>query len=703
MTAVITKMAVTSSLGENEDEIHERIMKFNSGISTIDYFDTDEFMSSIAGNLNHETWEKVRKIAIDENVDNSSALTIYTVNKLLKNTRFNYQNVGLSLGTCNGGIQSMSDYFDDIDAGQSGKDNLKNYPLYKQMFDLSNYFGFEGPRFSFNSACAASSAAIAYASQMIESGKAKTVIAGGSDPMSKWVYAGFNALKTFNTQNATPYGNDYGLNLGEAATFFIIKDKEEALRDGDDILCEILGYGFSNDAHHPTVPDAEGNGISFAIREAIKSSGLESDQIFYINSHGTGTKANDVAELKGIEQVFGKNVPLISSLKGYMGHNLGAAASTELALTLIGLKNNVLYCNFPFQDYREETRNKKIFREHIDLSNQKTRDIIFINNNAAFGGHNSAVIFKTNLDNKYNTENSYKAIDEKSVYINYISESTTNELKNVNERIKLNPEKPLKEFDKLLYQRRMNQLSQVSIIAGISVFKDQTIPTRNGLIFGTPLGSMNATTKYSDSIRKDGFGKASGIYFPDLVVNSTSGRISRALNLKGYSASISSGGNEDFKSMEIAFEALKSNRADVILSGSGIESNSVTEKILGHPVKTDVVMIEMVNEFKPDTSILKVNEVRSYQVNATTRKIVKKTVDNATKQDKTKVLLIAPNKINNFISSKNVDFILEDGTGVQGIKALLDSIAKKWDRVLILELSINNELTVLDVNSLKNY
>ena len=114
-------------------------------------------------------------------------------------------------------------------------------------------------------------------------------------------------------------------------------------------------------------------------------------------------------------------------------------------------------------------------------------------------------------------------------------------------------------------------------------------------------------------------------------------------------------------------------------------------------------MIEMVNEFKPDTSILKVNEVRSYQVNATTRKIVKKTVDNATKQDKTKVLLIAPNKINNFISSKNVDFILEDGTGVQGIKALLDSIAKRWDRVLILELSINNELTVLDVNSLKNY
>lgn len=701
MTAVITKMATTSSLGENFDAIHKKILNFDSGISKIDYFDTEPFMADLAGNLSHEIWDKVRNIATTEKIDNSSALTIYTINKLVEYSDYNPKDLGISLGTCNGGIQSLSDYYDDIDNGNDGENNLQNYPLYKQMYDVSKYFSIGGPRFSFNSACAASSAAIAYASEMIESGKAKAVIAGGSDPMSAWVYAGFNSLKTFNPKNATPYGMNYGLNLGEAATFFLIKDKAEALNNGDEIICEILGYGFSNDAHHPTAPDVNGNGISLAISEAIRTSGLDNEKIRYINSHGTGTNANDVAELKGIKQVFGDKLPLISSLKGYMGHNLGAAASTELALTLIGLQHNVLYANYEFSDYREETRNKKIFRNHIDLRNSKDRNFAFINNSAAFGGHNSAVIFNFNLDGDYSNKQRKDKKNKKNVYINEIVETTNEKVKSTKETTILGSDKPLKEFAPSLYQRRMNELSQLSIIAGDVAFKNHTSPLRNGLVFGTPLGSMNATTTYIDSIRKNGFGKASGIYFPDLVVNSTSGRVCRALDLKGYAASISSGGNEDLKSVEIAFEALKNDRSDILLVGSGIEGNDITSKIYGHLVKSHVVMAEMTNIYQPENSLLKVLNATSIQMNEEKMiNLEQQLISTTEKQHDIKVVIISSKYISLSDDAKKIDYVESDGTGVQGIKYLLDTYNQPWSKCILVEINKNNEAVIVETEKI---
>ncbi|QYU58950.1 3-oxoacyl-ACP synthase [Weissella confusa] len=692
MTSVITKMAITSALGEDEHGIHSNIMEYESGVSSIDYFDTTPFMANVAGNIDHQTWDKVRELAKTNNIDNSSALSIYTLEKLMKDTNEDVTEIGLSLGTCNGGIQSLADYYEQTDLGQNGDNNLRNYPLYKQIDDITDYFGFGGPRFTFNSACAASSAAIAYASQMIESGKVKTVIAGGSDPMSQWVFAGFNSLKTFNTKNATPYGENYGLNLGEAATFFIIKDKDQAIIDEDEILGEILGFGFTNDAHHPTAPDADGNGISLAIKEALRNSNVQASDVSYINSHGTGTAANDVAEFKGIQQVFGEKLPWVSSLKGYMGHNLGAAASTELALTLIGLKHNVLYSNYPFKDFREETRHQKILRKHLDLTQNVNRDFVFVNNSAAFGGHNSAVVFKVNLDGQYRHGDEVSNKNQNEVYINDIAIATTNSLQTASgKNTYFNNEKPLKEYNPDLYRRRMNELSQISIVAGSSISVENQTPEQKGLVFGTGLGSMNATTTYIDSIRNRGFGNASGIYFPDLVVNSTAGSISRALNLKGFAASISSGGTEDLKAIEIAFEALSLGKGNTIYAGSGVEKNRLTEQLLGHEIDSTAAMVRLSAEFDPSKTIGVITDANSFR-NTNTHdliQLVDKHLD--------KLIIIAPEKILSNFSKFEAVIYVQDGTGTQGIKALKDVTEEEWDLLNIIEISNDNEATIVKI------
>lgn len=360
MTAAIVGIGITSSCGETFKDIEQSVGQGKSGISKIDYFDTSDLTCGIAGNVSKKVWEDVLQIAEMNELDWSSSLSIYTIQRLLKSYSVSRkQKIGLSLGTCNGGIHSLAEYFDTSD-----EKFLKNYPPYVQSKDIANYFDFQGPKYCFNSACAASANAIAYGAEMVNNGDADIVVTGGCDPMSEWVFAGFNSLRTFNKKNCMPYGKEFGLNLGEAATYFLIEDKERAIEQGHKIYAEILGHGLSNDAYHPTAPDKNGSGIAYAIKMALRNSNLETKDILYINSHGTGTKANDSAEYNGFKAVFGDNMPFVSSMKGYVGHNLGAAASTELAISLIGMNSQkVLYPNFNLTDYRDDCNDDHLLKK----------------------------------------------------------------------------------------------------------------------------------------------------------------------------------------------------------------------------------------------------------------------------------------------------------------------------------------------------
>lgn len=225
LTAVITGIGITCSSGITNEQVKENITNGLSGISNIDYFDTTGLTCNVAGNLDKNVWNEVIEISEKNKLDWSSSLSIWTIRRLLAdyNLERTREIIGLSLGTCNGGIHSLEKYYDNKD------ETYRDYPPYIQGKDIRDWFDFKGPVYCFNSACAASANAIAYAAEMIENNETDMVIAGGCDPMSKLVYAGFNSLRTFNNKNCKPYSEEYGLNLGESSTFFIVESKEDAI------------------------------------------------------------------------------------------------------------------------------------------------------------------------------------------------------------------------------------------------------------------------------------------------------------------------------------------------------------------------------------------------------------------------------------------------------------------------------------------
>ena len=173
---------------------------------------------------------------------------------------------------------------------------------------IADEFGLLGPSMAVSTACSSGSLAIATAAEMIQSGEADVMLAGGADSLARITWGGFQSLLLVDAAGCRPFdANRAGTSMGEGAGVLVLEGEESARRRGAKILANLSGWGASCDAHHATAPHPEGAGAAAAMQAALDRAGLASCAIHYINAHGTGTRDNDLAEAKALKTVFGQN------------------------------------------------------------------------------------------------------------------------------------------------------------------------------------------------------------------------------------------------------------------------------------------------------------------------------------------------------------------------------------------------------------
>jgi 3-oxoacyl-[acyl-carrier-protein] synthase II len=216
-------------------------------------------------------------------------------------------------------------------------DLIARYQPQQQALDLQRALEINGPITILGNACASGTNALGHAYDMIRSGMADCVLAGGYEALTELIFTGFDCLQLLSPGLCRPFdtGRD-GLLLGEGAAFFVLESEAHARARGADILGTIRGYGYSVDGHRLTQPEPNGRALVAAIRAALNDAGLHPEQIAYINAHGTGTQVNDAAEVAAYVETFGAALPrvAISSTKAAFGHALGAAGCLETAMAL---------------------------------------------------------------------------------------------------------------------------------------------------------------------------------------------------------------------------------------------------------------------------------------------------------------------------------------------------------------------------------
>ena len=349
---VITGAGSINALGMDVPQTMAAMSDGVCGIGPLDFQDVDRLSIKIGGQVkNYDTASHFNRQQIAL-YDRFTQFTLIAAREALKQSGLKFvgelaETSGVVLGTATGGMKTWDDNYRAVYEG--GKNRVHPFVVPKLMNNaatshVSIEFNVKGPSFTVSTACASSNHAIGLAFQMVRSGMARAMIAGGSESML--TFGGIKAwegLRVMSKDACRPFsGNRSGMVQGEGAGVFVLETYADAIERGADILAEISGFAMTADASDIVMPSKQG--AARAMRGALKDARMDASEVGYINAHGTGTAANDKTECAAVADVFGAQADklMISSTKSMHGHLIGGAGAVELLACIMALRDGVI-------------------------------------------------------------------------------------------------------------------------------------------------------------------------------------------------------------------------------------------------------------------------------------------------------------------------------------------------------------------------
>ncbi|WP_291258918.1 beta-ketoacyl-ACP synthase II [Fusobacterium sp.] len=348
---VITGLGLITALGTGIEKSWKRIVAGETGIAKIESYDVSEMPVQIAGEVkDFDPTEfgiekkEIKKLARNTQFAIAATKMALDDSKLVIDEN-NAEEVGVVVSSGIGGIEVFEAQHQAM--LEKGVRRISPFTIPAMIANMAAgnigiYFGAKGPNKSVVTACAAGTHSVGEAFEMIKNGRAKVMIAGGTEaaitPFAMNAFANMKALSTRNDEPekaSRPFTADRdGFVMGEGAGVLILEDLESAKARGAKIYAEIVGYGETCDAYHITSPVDGGEGAARAFKMALKEGNIALEEVDYINAHGTSTPANDKNETAAIKSVFGEHAKelMVSSTKGATGHGLGAAGGIEAVI-----------------------------------------------------------------------------------------------------------------------------------------------------------------------------------------------------------------------------------------------------------------------------------------------------------------------------------------------------------------------------------
>lgn len=598
--AVITGIGIVSPIGNDCESVTSALKEGRHGISEITRFDTSHFRTPLGGQINDfdpHKWLSDEEMAEYEDLYLQYAIAAARMaiadSDVDLDSNGIRRNVGLILGTCNGGLLSAELEY-AWKHGQSDRvaDEVLNTQaeLYGFGKALSKALGIGGETWIVTTACSSTTGAIGLAQTMIAHGRCDVVIVGGSDSLCLANMSGFDALKATSEGRTAPFSEPIGLNTGEGAAFWVVENMEKVLLRSGRWIGRIAGNATTSDAHHPTTPDPRGSGVFRTLDLALEDSGIEIDELGCINAHGTGTSANDRAETKGISRFMGnKSIPVIS-LKSFFGHCMGATGIIEATCNLLAMEKGFIPPTLNFSSPRPACNLDYVPNE----PREKDYDA-FISANYAFGGNNAAVVIAGPgceiSTHEHQNERVVITGTGSVTSLGLSSEATLQALRKNEVKLTSCDRLGLKdvssslagfvdEFDSTAVDRRLDfsgmpNIGKYALAASGLALRDAGLKVGRknsedvGVVMGICCGSSEMA--HMDNVLSTDDNKADITAFSSITANSTAGYVSARLCLKGTNMSLSPGPNAGLQSLAYAYEMLLDGRAKALLAGAADE------------------------------------------------------------------------------------------------------------------------------------
>ncbi|MDD5306568.1 MAG: beta-ketoacyl-[acyl-carrier-protein] synthase family protein [Deltaproteobacteria bacterium] len=508
---------------------------------------------------------------------------------------------GVVLGTCSGGMLSIERHHEALARGEDPLDDalLFSKRYYGAARVLAWAAGAGGPVLTVVTACAAGSGAVAEAANLIRAGLADVMLAGGADAFAPSTLAGFDALKATCEGACAPFSQNVGLNLGEGAAFLVLEELGHALDRRAEPLAELLGFGLSGDAYHPTAPDPSTKGQVTAMLAALADAGVPREAIAYVNAHGTGTRSNDPIEVKSIARCLGPRaaeVP-VSSTKSMLGHCLGGAGALEVAATILAARAGFVPPTAGFTTPREGCN-----VDCVPDSGRPWRGRIALSNSFGFGGNNACLAIDVAPENRGPAFAQREPAAECAVVTGVglvsplglgafaladpnargIAPATRFETPCAPFPAGLVPPLDPREVDRRLDLRDMDRCSTYAALAARAALDCAGVKPRPatmaevGLILGLATGPSEGEERHLSAVFRGAFNLESLGAFPYVVPNSVAGNVTRALMLRGHNNVLATGAGAGLAALVVATVAVTQGHTSCVLAGASDELSART-------------------------------------------------------------------------------------------------------------------------------
>ena len=401
---VVTGIGLVTSLGNTREKTWTSMLSGRTGISPIESFSTAELPIKIAASVkNLETpasldpktpaFIKYAVVAADEALADAGVVPSAVPEKELTQ-------VGVSVGVGIPHLDSITDAHDLL-APPAKVRRVSPYTVPRMLTNMaagaiSIRHQLQGPNLAPATACAAGAHALAEGFRVIQRSEAKMMVVGGAEAaVHPIAIAGFSRARALSKEPAKPFDKSRsGFSIGEGAGILVLEELNHAIRRGASIYAEVRGVGLSGDGWHVTSPHPDGKGAKNAMTSAIEQGGLEVKDINYVSAHATGTPVGDRVESLMLQDLFRKVDddcrPMVSSIKGAIGHLLGAAGAVEAAITCLSLKRGVVTPTVGLKDVDQDG----FWRAEQYVPGKPTnRNILAaVSNSFGFGGTNVSIL-----------------------------------------------------------------------------------------------------------------------------------------------------------------------------------------------------------------------------------------------------------------------------------------------------------------------
>ncbi|MBR3655595.1 MAG: beta-ketoacyl-[Prevotella sp.] len=584
---VITGEGIISAIGNDKAAVLQSLLDGRSGIVEMKHLHSSHHELPVGEvQLSNDEMKAMLALPVEEQTSRTSLMGMLAVRQALAEAQLpetapKNRRVVLISGTTVGGMDITEQYYDSFATSDEHLDCLKKHDCGSSTEEIAAMFGISECT-TISTACSSAANALILGANLLKTGQADLVIAGGSEALTRFHLNGFNSLMILDHEPCRPFdAQRAGLNLGEGAAFVVMETEASARERGAEIHAWLTGYGNACDAFHQTASSDNGEGAYRAMTEALEMAQLKPKDIDYVNAHGTGTPNNDLSESAALKRVFAEKMPLISSTKAFTGHTTSASGSIETVICLLAMQHHFVPANLRWEHQIPDgitptTGVKDVTLKHV------------VCNAFGFGGNDSSLILSAV---PVAGEESAVAISDDDIRVAAKVEITSEEALS-----------EIRNYVKPLEARRMGKIMKSSLLSSLKAMEQAGIEKPDAIITATALGCLENSERLLNQLQEEGEVMLKPTYFMQSTHNTIGSGIAIFTKCHGYNVTYTHGKDSLEWALRDARMLLKSGKAKSVLVGLHDETT---------PLYRSLMQRIGIDNLLPSHSIAMVLEVKS--------------------------------------------------------------------------------------------